>query len=272
MKIFTIENGDVTEGAMVDTFTLSNGVIAIPAILVGERGRGRQLGVLPVHLQSEQYTEWKEKGKVRINFAAIGKTKSGNPKLFACNKSGSEKCICVFRTMIGFRGGNSHTGDKDRNPLYYIPEYIMKFGFREKLIELNIPIKEEYTKGEKERYLSLLKEHKENEKETENTQKGSGYFGMTVNYDYDKNEIFLQKNGDFLEFPGDILATGTIAQGDAGRMGSGNQHVAVMSENKVFRTGYTGRLYGAPSAHYYIFRNGEILSATSEERKVVDLF
>ena len=66
MKIFTIENGKVTEGARVDTFTLKSAGVSIPAILIGEEGRGRKLGVLPVQLLPEQYKEWLEKGRTRI--------------------------------------------------------------------------------------------------------------------------------------------------------------------------------------------------------------
>lgn len=193
MKIFTVANGDVTEGARVDSFTLRGAGVSIPAIIIGEEGRGRELGVLPVELLPDTYAEWKEKGKTHIHFAKIGTTRAGKPKLFQTEDADTlEKCICVFRTEIGFRGGNSHTGDR---------------------------------------------------------------FG-----------------DEFLPFPGEILCEGIIAQGQAGRMGSGRQLVAVMPEDIVFRTGYSGRLYGAPRAHYYLFRDGQILSATWEEREVSDIF
>ena len=40
MKIFTIENGKVTEGAKVDSFTLKGAGVSIPANIIGEEGRG----------------------------------------------------------------------------------------------------------------------------------------------------------------------------------------------------------------------------------------
>jgi hypothetical protein len=55
-------------------------------------------------------------------------------------------------------------------------------------------------------------------------------------------------------------------------MGSGSQLVAVMPANIVFRTAYRGRLYGEPAEHYYLFRDGQLLSATWEEREVADIF
>lgn len=204
MKIFTIENGKVTKGARIDSFKLKGAEITIPAIIVGEEGRGRELGVLPVQLLPEQYEEWKEKGCTHIFFATVGTTKAGKPKLFQTEDADTtEKCICVFRTRIGFRGGNSHTGDRD--------------GGTEK-------------------------------------------------------DFWGRECPTFYPFPGEILCKGIIAQGAAGRMGSGEQLVAIMPAGIVFRTGYSGRLYGRPAAHYYLFRDGQILSATWEEREVTEIF
>ncbi len=193
MRIFTIENGEAREGARVDSFTLKGAGISIPAIIIGEEGRGRKLGVLPVQLLPEQYKEWQENGSTHISFAKPGTTKAGKPKLFQIEDPYAFFCsICVFRTQIGYRGGNSHTGDRTAE--------------------------------------------------------------------------------EFLPFPGKVLCEGIIAQGAAGRMGSGSQLVAVMPADTVFRTGYSGRLYGKPAEHYYLYRGGQILSATSEEREVADIF
>ncbi len=204
MKIFTIESGKVTEGVRVDSFTLKGAGVTIPAILIGEEGRGRILGVLPVQLLPDTYAEWLEKGYTHILSATVGTTKSGKPKLFQTEDADTtEKCICVFRTKIGFRGGNSHTGDRDG--------------------------------GTEEDYWGI-------------------------------------ERPTFHPFPGEILCEGVIAQGDAGRMGWGMQLVAIMPANTVFRTGYSGRLYGAPSEHYYVYRDGQLLSATWEEREVAEIF
>lgn len=204
MKIFTIASGDVTEGARVDSFTLKGAGVTIPAVLVGEEGRGRRLGVLPVQLLPDSYKEWQEEKEYRIYSAEVGETKAGRPKLIETSGiTDTEKCICVFRTRIGYRGGNSHTGDRD---------------------------------GGMER----------------------DYWGT--------------EHPTFHPFPGEVLCEGEIAQGAAGRMGSGSQIVAVMPAGIVFRTAYHGRLYGAPGSHYYIFRDGQILSATWDEREVSDIF
>jgi hypothetical protein len=204
MKVFSIENGRVSEGATVEVFKLSTVGVEIPAILVGEEGRGRKLGVLPVQLLPEKYKEWQEGKDIMIYSAEVGETRAGKPKLIETSGiTDTSFCICVFRTRIGYRGANEHTGDRD---------------------------------GGMER----------------------DYWG--------------EEHPTFHPFPGEVLCEGEIAQGAAGRMGSGSQIVAVMPAGMVFRTGYSGRLYGAPSAHYYVYRDGQLLSATWEEREVAEIF
>lgn len=200
LKIFTVSSGNVTEGTVVDSFTLKGAGVTIPVIFVGEEGRGRQLSHIPVELPKELYSEWKEKGSVKLFFAEVGKTKTDKPKLFGKTISDTdEKFIGVFPTMIGFRGGNNHTGD--RTP-----------------------------------------------------------------------ETFNDEQPKFLDFPGETLCKGEIAQGDAGRMGSGDQLIAVLPKEVVFRTSYSGRLYGSPSSHYYRFDGNTIQSLTWDERVTSDLW
>ena len=245
MKIFTIESGEVVEGVRVDSFTLKGAGVSIPAILIGEEGRGRELGVIPVHLLPEQYKEWKEKGYTHIHSAEVGETKSGKPKLFQTEDVDTlEKCICVFRTEIGVRGSNSHTGDlKDE---YWVPHRSWKSDV------LALGEKERYAKKEA---ISIAKELDSSEP-----------------WDDIMFEVIFERKLEFHPFPGEILCKGIIAHGMAGRAASGEQLVAILPANTVFRTGYSGRLYGAPAAHYYIFRNGQLLAATWKEREVTEVF
>ena len=249
MKVYTVENGKVAEGVRVGSFTLKGAGVTIPAVIVGEEGRGRKLGVLPVQLLPDTYAEWQEKGYTHIRSAEVGTTKAGKPKLFQTTEDAdtTEKCICAFRTQIGYRGGNSHTGDRKEE--YWVREWYASF-------PESVPMKERYTWEEVQRYSrEYLK---------------ARYPGEDISQ-YSPNAGF-RRVLDFLPFPGEILCEGIIAQGAAGRMGSGDQLVAVMPAGIVFRTGYYGRLYGAPAAHYYIFRDGQILSATWEEREVAEIF
>jgi len=203
MNIFTVENGMILRGATVSRFMFgkAGSEVSIPAILVGENGRGRSLGVLPVQLTRDQQQEWEAKGSVLVSFAKLGKTHSSRPKLISIDimeevLHDEERAVCVFRTHIGFRGGSDHTGDQ-----------------------------------------------------------------------------IGERNGKptFVQFPGEVLVKGIIAQGDAGRMGSGEQMVAIMPKGVVFRTAYSGRLYGEPSQHYYYWDGTKMVGGfTEEERAVAD--
>jgi len=196
MKIFSLKNGKISKGATVASLELKGAGISIPALIIGEEGRGRSRGVLPVQLTESQHKEWKEKGEVTIGFAKIGETRSGKPKLLSLPSSENEEgeVICVFNTQIGFRGGNEHTGDIDKS------------------------------------------------------------------------------SGLVEPFPGKIISSGVIAQGAAGRMGYGDQLVAIIPEHAVFRTAYSGRLYGEPAEHFFKVDDGQLLVATLEEREAADLF
>jgi hypothetical protein len=195
MKTYTIEDGRITEGIRVEPRVLSSG-ITIPAVVVGEAGRGRKIGFLPVELSASRAV-FDAEGKVVISHVLLSKTAKGGHKLVECdNDNNQDECLIVFRTTIGFRGGNAHTGDRiqDSDP----PE--------------------------------------------------------------------------FLPFPFPVLIEGTIAQGNAGRMGSGQQIIAIAQKGIVFRTAYYGRLYGRPPSHYYLYNGTRILVATWEERVATDIF
>lgn len=219
-KIFTIKSGEVEQGAVVEKFTISEDV-TIPAILVGERGRGRSLAVLPVQLSPEQYSEWRETESVRIFHAGIGVTRSGRAKLIVNSTTDIDtgKIICVFYTKIGFRGSNYHTGDQ----IYQCKDCGL-------------------------------------------SESSLGHIDICPKC----SSRSFQQTYDI--FPGEILVKGIIAQGAAGRMGSGEQLVSVIPKDKVFRTAYSGRLYGADDEHFYLWNGETLISVTREQRVVSDIF
>ena len=207
MKIFTVCGETVKAGVLVETLALKAAGVEIPAVVVGEEGRGRLRGVLPVQLTPDQMKVWQEKKVVWIFFAEVGKTQAGKPKLFAKADSEifDERALCVFRTTMGYRGSNAHTGDRA---------------------------------GEEE---------------------------VTTYWGKETQTVYAP-------FPGEIIVKGVIAEGDAGRMGSGEQLIAVMPKG-VFRTAYGGRLYGSPSAHYYCWNGQQMVGGlTWDERQASDLF
>ena len=235
-RVFTICHGKVEAGAVISDLALKGAGMTIPAVIVGEEGRGRSRGVVPVdHVPlvacpDQGKDAWtsadqcpkckavlgpKEEGKYsrlhpvegqvrgRLLFASIGTTKAGKPKFFTAEKADSDEFVlAVMPTPIGFRGSNNHTGDRS------------------------------------------------------GTEK-----------DYSGSDIIK-----FLPFPGEIIADGVIAQGTAGRAGSGTQVIAKIPKGQVFRTGYSGRLYGGPPAHYYLWDCERVIAATWDERTAADLF
>lgn len=193
MKAFTIENGKVSRGILVDTHTLKTAGVTLPIVGVGEPGRGRQFSYLPVSLKDSK-SQWESEGKVIINNVTVGVNQNILLKLVESGQdSNTDQCLIVFLTHFGYRGGNAHTGDKSE-------------------------------------------------------EKG------------------------YLPFPGEVLVSGRIAHGDAGNMGAGSQIIAVMPSEKVFRIGYSGRLYGTPDEHFGIYQDGELLLMTYEERIAFEIF
>lgn len=249
-KIFTVESGHVTEGVRVEKFKLHGAGVIIPAVLVGDMGRGRKLGVLPVQLLPEQQEIWEEKGGVTIHAAEVGQTQAGNSKLLSCSKENTtERIIVVFRTKIGYRGSNSHTGDIANE------WWELDYWHKPDAEKAGVEVKPRYTREEVQKYSQRIMR-----------------IAYPVKYHQCRWDDGFKRHVEFHPFPGEIIADGIIAQGAAGRMGSGKQLIALMPKNTVFRTGYSGRLYGAPSAHYYVWTGEKLLFATLEERQLADLF
>lgn len=107
MIIKTVAGDQIEDGAVVGTFQLAGGT-KIPAVVVGEEGRGRQLGVLAVQLRRSSYEEWEKNGKVTVQFGRLGQTRSGNPKLIETEEPEDSDLLLVLLTSIGFRGSNEH--------------------------------------------------------------------------------------------------------------------------------------------------------------------
>lgn len=97
-------------------------------------------------------------------------------------------------------------------------------------------------------------------------------FRGSNNHTGDRIPNWKEDKGDFYPFPGEQLTEkpGVISQGAAGRMGSGQQIIALMPKDTVFRTCYGGRLYGAPGAHYYKWTGIELLHAAWDERQILE--
>ena len=274
MKVFTVESGGVASGAEVQQFVLKGAAgKAIPAVVIGEEGRGRKLGILPVGIPP---TPCPERGQVqadmacaecgqrrpegvtgewihlssgllpqRIYNADVGTTQSGRPKLIREAVSDLTQCIVVLRTRPGFRGSTSYTGDR------------IGWACQVKTCKTG-------PDGGCER-------------------SSCGYVGLRQHCREDLPEVcprcgeswrdsLYPPTLEFLPMPGKKLCEGVVAQGNAGRMGGGMQYVIVLPRNTVLRTYRGGRTYGACSSHYLVFDGEELLRVTWEERIASDIF
>jgi len=105
-QVFEVREDQISR-PVVEEFQLSSGA-KISAIIVGESGRGRKLGILPV--------AGAQPGK-EIIAASIGTTRSGRPKLVAQSAPNTDEAVVVvLRTPIGFRGNNKHCGRSQEDP------------------------------------------------------------------------------------------------------------------------------------------------------------
>lgn len=201
-RIFTVAGGDVSEGAEVRAFKLRDGA-ELPAIVIGDEGRGRSLGVLPVQGELVKppkyahYPDWAERWVMRP--VALDETRPGNPRLVVSDApAGAEAVIVAFRGGIGFRGGYAVLGER-------------------------------------------------------------------VSED-------AEGRGIYADLPASVrtLASGVIAQGEAGRMGSGTQRVVLLPRGVVVAERRTGRLYGAPGVHFVLWTGERLIVRTLEERRLFD--
>lgn len=74
---------------------------------------------------------------------------------------------------------------------------------------------------------------------------------------------------EFAPFPGEIIARGRIAQGDAGRMGSGEQLVVVLKRGAVFRIRIFSDGRSRPSVYYGHWDGEHVVLMTAEERELL---
>jgi hypothetical protein len=108
MHVFSIINNKVVTGAKVEDRKIQGGAITIQVVSVGEEGRGRLLGYIPVS-NCGLYTD--DDGMLLM--ADVGLTRAGTPKLVPPKTTlDHDECIVVLKTGMGYRGGNTHTGDR----------------------------------------------------------------------------------------------------------------------------------------------------------------
>lgn len=254
-RLYTLADGEISLGAAISPLPLKGAGTVIPAIIVGDEGRGRRLGVLPVRglasvacpRRGQQATGWVERCRKcgakmekridpadppynypwhpeagvswseQISAASVSETRSGAPALVVDDSEVDDSAIIlVLRSGMGFRGGNRHTGAVIG---WKCGSYGCEAAGAEFLTPKRCPVSETH-----------------------------------------QSPVLVAS-----PLPGRTLATGWIAQGDAGRMGSGEQLILLLPAGETIRASRFGRLYGAPRAHNITWDGNRLAVLTDAE-------
>lgn len=274
MKIYTVVNGVVSEGADV-TVHLSDGGISFPVVQIGEEGRGRKLAFIPV--SGAAMKPCPRRGYLNGTEGSPCHRDSEKYCL-QCGEKGDPKPSPLPGQTEWYHGDNGFVPD---GRLFYADVGETKSG-HPKLIGRSDPAGCDtaivvlrttmgfrggnYHSGDVTGWECSCKKKVQTKAEMPEVCTDCGEKSFSTG-------VFQSgPRTTFAEFPGKILAKGLIADGDAGRMASGEQLIAVIPAGVVFRTCRTGRLYGAPASHYYKFTGRELLSATWAERSASEAF
>ncbi len=187
-KVFEIRE-DKAKKMHVDKYeTLTK--VEIPAVQLGEKGRGRKPAVIPIHLSEKTKQKWQCGEYIEIDKVELTKN-SADRWIFkeTDQEPNNQFAIVIMKQPIGFRGSNE-------------------------------------------------------------------YYGAPTPSSHEP-------------FTGKLIAQGVIAQGDAGRMGSGGQIAALVPKGEWFGTKIYGRRYGRPHNYQYCFDGKNIVIATPEERELL---
>jgi hypothetical protein len=72
----------------------------------------------------------------------------------------------------------------------------------------------------------------------------------------------------YLPFPGKVLAQGRVVSEAGGKTRGGRQIVALIPQSVVFRTGYTGHMFGGvPAEYYYLWDSEHLIGGVTYEGK-----
>lgn len=246
-RIFTIAHSKVEAGAAVQQLCIKGAGIEIPAILMGEEGRGRSRGVIPVG--NLPLVPCPDRGK-HLCWPQVDQRGSGDNRCFKCQAAvvrgqPEPATFCI----------HPDAGDVAAQRILFASIGATKAG-KPKFLSATQADTDEFM-------LAVLRTPIGYRGSNQHTGDRTGEV---------KKDILDREVIQFHPFPGEIIAEGHIAQGDAGRAGSGMQLVAKIPKNTVFRTGYSGRLYGGPSSHYFKWDGFRVISATWEERAASDAF
>lgn len=252
-RCFEVEGKNIATPTVAD---VSIAATSITALVVGEEGRGRVRAIIPVGGVTPQSCP--RRGQ---NFGSLDVTGGwGSPSKF--------KCVRCGHTSIEITDENRYTTlHPDAGFVGYAPvERVCPTTTRSGKPKLDVSTE---TPTEDSALVVFR---------TQIGFRGSNSHRVEGEPALDHNGKPLTVEGKPVWMPFDtsgrvqVLARGTIAQGGAGGMGSGQQYVVILPRNQIVRVGLGGRLYGAPNAYYYRFDGLKLEVLTQQERDVADLW
>ncbi len=111
MHIFTIKDGVVHDGVIVEKFWLKKQNVMIPVIILGGELRNPR-NIIPVKLTENQHKRWNKRGSVRIKFGDVSTTMRGRLKIISKKQASTyEQVLCVFKARNIFGCVNEYHGD-----------------------------------------------------------------------------------------------------------------------------------------------------------------
>lgn len=238
--IYTVECDTVSVGAALRPLLIKGSGVEIETIQVGEPGRGRELGVLPVEGAPRKPCPHRTDGRVW----RVGLDFYPSAPLTRCPNCGTALVPSEDRAPFPAintpaRMHHPDAGDLPAGRIMFAAIGETKSG-RPKL---------------------RWREAVTNSAAIVVLRTPIGYRGSNAH-----------TGVDGATFPGRILVRGRIAQGIAGHAGSGEQFIALFEHGAMWRTAYGGRLYGSPRAHVYKWDGERIIAATEEERALAEVF
>ncbi len=255
--------GTCTPGTRVELQDLRGAQVTIPVVAVGETGRGRQRAVLPVrnwYRTPETSSEIPEpQPEPLLKFARVGETRAGRPALIQASATpDTSAAIVVIRNGYGHRGSCGIGGDAIGWTCGAQPLRCWAEGE-------GAPPSACPTCGNDKPYPTDAGGWKcGNTSPPPCPAHGDG----TPPEDCPMCGSAPQTRRGPL--PCTILVEGRIADGDAGRMSGGAQHVVLLPRDEWLCVWRSGRLYGAPPVHYLKFTGTGVLVVTREERYLYD--
>ena len=126
-QVWTWDPNGAKKGAEVEQVTIAGGSVTIPAIVLGEHGRGRKRTIVSVAGLPQAPS--REQDSLLV-CAEVAKSRTGRPKLIARpeHEADNSAVLVVVRVPAGFRGSASLSAERDHGGVATLAEGICAQG------------------------------------------------------------------------------------------------------------------------------------------------